>query len=33
MNQINPVAVSVVDTFGAMYQEDLERIVHVLNEN
>lgn len=32
MNQINPVAVSVVDTFGAMYQEDLERIVHVLNE-
>lgn len=31
MNQVHPVAVSVVDTFGAMYQEDLERIVQVLD--
>lgn len=33
MNQVDPVAVSVVDTFGAMYNEDLERIVQVLHEN
>ena len=32
MNEINPVAVSIVDTFGAMYQEDLERIVQVLDQ-
>ncbi len=33
MNQVMPVAVSVVDTFGAMYHEDLERIVAVLDKN
>lgn len=33
MNLANPVAVSVVDTFGAMYQEDLERIVMILHNN
>lgn len=33
MNQVDPVAVSVVDTFGAMYNEDLERIIQVLHEN
>lgn len=31
MNQVRPVAVSVVDTFGAMYAEDLERIVRILD--
>lgn len=31
MNEVHPVAVSIVDTFGAMYQKDLERIVKVLN--
>ncbi len=31
VNEINPVALSVVDTFGAMYEEDLERIVSVLD--
>lgn len=31
INEVSPVALSVVDTFGAMYNEDLERIVEVLN--
>lgn len=31
INRVNPVALSVVDTFGAMYNEDLERIVQVLD--
>lgn len=31
--QAGAEALSVVDTFGAMYQEDLERIVDVLDEN
>lgn len=30
-NRIKPVSLSVVDTFGAMYSEDLERIVFVLD--
>ena len=33
INTVDCVAVSVVDTFGAMYEEDLERIVAVLNKN
>lgn len=33
VNQAHPVALSVVDTFGAMLFEDLERIVKVLDEN
>lgn len=33
INDVDPVSVSVVDTFGAMYEEDLERIVHVLDEH
>ena len=33
VNQAKPVALSVVDTFGAMLFEDLERIVKVLDEN
>ncbi len=31
INKVQPSAVSVVDTFGAMYEEDLERIVSVLD--
>ena len=31
MNKINPASLSVVDTFGAMYEEDLERIVTCLD--
>ena len=33
INQVHPVALSVVDTFGAMLFEDLERIVKVLDKN
>lgn len=32
-NKIKPVALSVVDTFGAMFEDDLERIVSVLDEH
>lgn len=32
VNRVSPVALSIVDTFGAMYKEDLERIVQVLNK-
>lgn len=31
MNAAEPVSLSVVDTFGAMYPEDLERIVRILH--
>jgi len=31
VNSINPDGLSVVDTFGAMFEEDLERIVKVLD--
>lgn len=31
MNKIHPASLSVVDTFGAMYEEDLERIVSCLD--
>ncbi|MDE7313121.1 MAG: hypothetical protein K2N87_16100 [Eubacterium sp.] len=31
MNKFRPLSVSVVDTFGAMYFEDLDRICHVLD--
>lgn len=33
INQAHPVAVSVVDTFGAMYEEDLTRIVSILDKH
>ena len=33
VNKARPVSLSVVDTFGAMLFEDLERIVKVLDEN
>lgn len=32
-NEIQPIALSVVDTFGAMYSEDLLRIVKILDAN
>ena len=32
VNRVHPVALSVVDTFGAMYNEDLERIVKILDQ-
>ncbi len=31
MNRVKPAAVSIVDTFGAMYEDDLERIFTVLD--
>ncbi|MCR4791492.1 MAG: aldolase catalytic domain-containing protein [Lachnospiraceae bacterium] len=33
MNEFKPLALSVVDTFGAMYPSDLEHIVSVLDEH
>lgn len=32
INAVKPIAVSIVDTFGAMYPEDLDRIVKVMDE-
>lgn len=32
VNELKPEGLSVVDTFGAMYQEDLERILEILDE-
>lgn len=32
VNSVAPEALSIVDTFGAMYSEDLDRIVKVLNQ-
>ena len=31
INRARPVSLSIVDTFGAMYEEDLERIVNILD--
>ncbi len=31
-NKISPLGISIVDTFGAMYEDDLERIVSVLDK-
>lgn len=33
MNNVKPVAVSIVDTFGAMYEDDLVRIFTILDEH
>lgn len=33
MNDFKPVALSVVDTFGAMYEDDLQRILYVLDSS
>lgn len=32
MNDFHPVSLSIVDTFGAMYFDDIERIAHILND-
>ena len=32
MNEAKPVCLSVVDTFGAMYEDDLERILSILDK-
>lgn len=32
VNRVQPISLSIVDTFGAMYPEDLERIFNVLNQ-
>ena len=32
INNIKPISLSIVDTFGAMYEEDLDRIVSVLDK-
>ena len=31
INRVKPVSLSIVDTFGAMYEEDLERIARILD--
>ncbi len=33
INRVHPVALSVVDTFGAMFDEDLDRIVPILDRH
>lgn len=32
-NKLKPVALSVVDTFGAMFEEDLDRIISILDKH
>lgn len=33
VNTLHPKAISIVDTFGAMYESDLDRITDILDEN
>lgn len=33
VNELHPKAISIVDTFGAMYETDLDRITDILDEN
>lgn len=33
INEIEPYCLSIVDTFGSMYQEDLHRVFEILNHN
>lgn len=33
INEIEPYCLSIVDTFGSMYQEDLHRIFEIINHN
>lgn len=33
VNAIEPFCFSIVDTFGSMYQEDLQRIFELINHN
>lgn len=33
INEVEPYCLSIVDTFGSMYQEDLHRVFEILNHN
>ena len=33
VNKLEPYGISIVDTFGSMYQEDLHRIFEIINHN
>ena len=33
VNKLHPAGISIVDTFGAMYESDLDRITSILHEN
>lgn len=33
VNEIEPYCISIVDTFGSMYQEDLHRVIELLHHN
>ena len=33
VNEIEPYCISIVDTFGSMYQEDLHRVFEIINHN
>lgn len=33
INPIDPYCFSIVDTFGSMYEDDLERVFHIINHN
>ena len=33
VNQVEPYCLSIVDTFGSMYQEDLHRVFEIINHN
>lgn len=33
VNEIEPYCLSIVDTFGSMYQEDLQRVFEIINHN
>lgn len=33
VNEVEPYCLSIVDTFGSMYQEDLQRVFEIINHN
>lgn len=33
INNVEPYCLSIVDTFGSMYQDDLHRIFEIINHN
>lgn len=33
VNELEPYCISIVDTFGSMYQEDLHRVFEIINHN
>lgn len=33
INSVEPYCISIVDTFGSMYQEDLQRVFEIINHN